>query len=77
MMKKRLILIILLLLTMISVGASEKKPYEIPRTQVISIKNTETGGQNKLYIKLPEGYEENNDIKYPVIYFTDPVQHFL
>ncbi len=74
-MKKNLILVFLLLLPFISIEASEKKPYEIPRTQVVPIKNSKTGELNKLYIKLPKGYEENNETAYPVIYFTDPVQH--
>ena len=74
-MKKSLILVFLFLLPFTIVKASEQKSYEIPRTEIIPIKNTETGGQDKLYIKLPEGYVENKDKKYPVIYFTDPVQH--
>ncbi len=53
----------------------EPKAYKIPRTQVIPIHNSETKAQDSLYIKLPEGYIENSDIEYPVIYFTHPVQH--
>ncbi len=53
----------------------EPMAYEMPRTQVIQISNSETDTLNTLYIKLPEGYEENTDLKYPVIYFTHPVQH--
>jgi len=49
----------------------EHKAYEMPRTQLIPINNS----QDTLYIKLPDGYVENNDIEYPVIYFTHPVQH--
>ena len=49
--------------------------YEMPRTQVIQISNSETDALNKLYIKLPDGYEKNKHLKYPVIYFTHPVQH--
>ncbi|MBL4659185.1 MAG: hypothetical protein JKY19_02425, partial [Alcanivoracaceae bacterium] len=74
-MKKSLILVFLFLLPFISVEAGERKPYEMPRTQVTTIKNSETGELDKLYIKLPKGYEENKDTKYPVIYFTDPVMH--
>lgn len=51
------------------------KAYEMPRTQVIPIYNSETKAQDTLYIKLPEGYEENRGMEYPVIYFTRPVQH--
>jgi len=57
------------------VNDDAQKTYEMPRTQVIQVSNSETDTLNTLYIKLPEGYEENNDIEYPVIYFTHPVQH--
>ena len=74
-MKKHLTLIFLFLLPFISVEASEQKLFEIPRTQVIPIQDAGSGGQYELYIKLPEGYLENNDKEYPVIYFTDAMWH--
>lgn len=74
-MKKSLILVFLFLLPFISVEATERKSYEMPGTQVIPIQDAQSGGQYELYIKLPEGYLENNDAKYPVIYFTDAVWH--
>jgi len=58
-----------------NVNDDRQKAYEMPRTHVITINNSETKAQNTLYIKLPEGYEENNDTQYPVIYFTHPVMH--
>jgi predicted alpha/beta superfamily hydrolase len=58
-----------------NVNDDTQKAYEMPRTQVIPINNSETKAQDTLYIKLPEGYEESNDIEYPVIYFTHPEQH--
>lgn len=54
---------------------AERPCLELPRIQVIPIKETRTGRQYELYIKLPEGYSENNDIQYPVIYFTDAMWH--
>ncbi|KGJ99164.1 alpha/beta hydrolase [Thalassotalea sp. ND16A] len=74
-MNKSLILVILFLLPFISVNASEQKSYEMPGTQVVPIQDTKSGGQYELYIKLPEGYGENKDTEYPVIYFTDAVWH--
>jgi len=53
----------------------EKSYLELPRIQVIPIKETKTGRQYELYIKLPEGYKEDNDIQYPVLYFTDAMKH--
>jgi len=51
------------------------KAYEIPRTLVIQVNNSETDTLNTLYIKLPEGYEKNTAVVYPVLYFTHPAQH--
>lgn len=53
----------------------ERSSLELPRIQVIPITDTNARRQYELYIKLPEGYSENNDIKYPVIYFTDAMWH--
>ena len=74
-MKKSLLLVILFLVLCISIDADESKLYEIPRTQVIPIQDSESGGQYELYIKLPEKYSEEKDKIYPVIYFTDAVWH--
>lgn len=74
-MKTRSILAFLFLLPFTSVEASERKSYELPRTQVVPIQDTQSGGQYELYIKLPKGYSENNDARYPVIYFTDAIWH--
>jgi predicted alpha/beta superfamily hydrolase len=67
--------VILFLLPLMSVEATVLPSYTMPKTQVLPIKNTVTGGQYELYIKLPEAYAENDDIRYPVIYFTDAVWH--
>ncbi len=53
----------------------ERSYLELPWIRVIPIKDTKTGRQYELYIKLPEGYSENNDIKYSVLYFTDAMWH--
>jgi hypothetical protein len=79
-MKKSLILIFLFLLPFINVDASAqdlyKMPaYQMPGTQVIPIKDTQSNKQYELLIKLPENYAENKNKKYPVIYFTDAVWH--
>ena len=49
--------------------------YEMPRTQVAPIRDSKDDRQYELYIKLPEGYSENPDENYPVIYTTDAVVH--
>jgi predicted alpha/beta superfamily hydrolase len=74
-MLKKIFLAIIFLMPVLGANASEPKLYEMPRTQVFPIKSSETGGQYELYIKLPEGYADNNDTKYPVIYLTDAVMH--
>ena len=48
---------------------------ELPKIKVIPIKDIKTDGQYELYVKLPEGYSENNDTKYPVLYYTDAMWH--
>lgn len=75
-MKKSSALVFLFLLPFIGVEAGELKLFEIPRTQVTPIQDTESGGQYELYIKLPEGYLETDDLEYPVIYFTDAIWQF-
>jgi len=72
-MKK--ILVFLFLLPFFNVGASEYKLYSMPGTQVIPIKDTVSNKQYELLIKLPDSYAKNKDKNYPVVYFTDAVEH--
>ncbi len=58
------------------VEGREPISYEIPRTQIAPIQDSKTDRQYEVYIKLPEGYSDNVDAKYPVIYTTDAVWHF-
>ncbi len=77
-MKRSAILLSLLsglLLSFVRVEASEPMPYAMPRTQVVPLKDTKNDRQYELYIRLPEGYAENTDTKYPVIYVADAVWH--
>jgi len=74
-MKKSIILVSLFLLALSSAEAQELKLFEIPRTRVAPIQESESGRQYELYIKLPKSYSENKDKEYPVIYFTDAVWH--
>ena len=48
---------------------------ELPHTQLIPIKDTAADKNYELYVKLPEGYSENMDVAYPVIYYTDAIWH--
>jgi len=54
---------------------AELAAYEMPRTQVAPIMDSKMDRQYELYIKLPEEYSENTDVKYPVIYTTDATVH--
>ncbi len=47
----------------------------LPHIQVIPIKDSKADRQYELYVKLPEGYAEHREIKYPVIYYTDAMWH--
>ncbi|WP_417462669.1 alpha/beta hydrolase [Kordiimonas sp.] len=70
-MKKIAALAIALLLPFVSATAGEARPYEMPRTEVVPIEDSNTGRQYELYIKLPEQYAEDASKNYPVIYMTD------
>ncbi len=72
-----LVLVLLMILSFKTVVASESKSFELPKIQVIPIKDSKTESQYELYIKLPEGYSEteNKDQNYPVIYITDAMFH--
>ena len=76
-MKNTNLLILILFISLNTVFAQDDtaKAYEMPRTQVIQINNSETDALNTLYIKLPVGYEKNKHLKYPVIYFTNPLEN--
>lgn len=54
---------------------AELAAYELPRTTIAPIKDSKKDRQYELYIKLPEEYSENTDVKYPVIYTTDASVH--
>jgi predicted alpha/beta superfamily hydrolase len=74
-LKKSLFLVVMFLLPFIAVEANEQKSLELPGIQVIPIQDTKSDRQYELYIKLPEGYPKDNDVKYPVIYITDAKWH--
>ena len=74
-MNKFYISILLSFLLIATVNASEPKSFEIPRTEIIPIQDTQSDRQYELYIKLPQEYSENNDSQYPVIFFTDAAWH--
>ncbi|MEX0300439.1 MAG: alpha/beta hydrolase [Kordiimonas sp.] len=74
-MKKIAIMVGLVLLSFANAGASEPKAYEIPRSQVVSIKDTAADRQYELYIRLPDDYAKDADTKHPVVYATDGAWH--
>ncbi len=55
--------------------AVESSYLELPRIQVIPMADTRNDRQYELYVKLPEGYSENKDTTYPVIYYSDAMWH--
>lgn len=57
------------------VAKDEGSSFELPHIRVVPIKDRNTERNYELYIKLPEGYAENKDKKYPVLYFTDAMWH--
>lgn len=74
-MNKVAILVGLFLLPFVGTAASELKPYEIPRSQVVPITDTATDRQYELYVRLPDDYAKTADTKHPVVYATDGAWH--
>ena len=74
-MNKILIIACLSLLFFLSVEARETSDLSLAKIQVVPIKDTQSDKQYELYIKLPEGYSENEEKAYPVLYYTDALWH--
>ena len=74
-MIKRLLLVALAHLMFCHFALAATQAYTMPRTHVVPITNSVTGGQYELYIKLPESYDTETDKTYPVIYTTDAYWH--
>jgi len=75
MMKKSLILLVIWLLSFGGVNAKEGRLYELESTQIVDIQDSQSGRAYELYIKLPQGYSEKEQKRYPVIYYTDAKWH--
>ena len=84
---KTILLSILTILTSISTAFAQnsllnsdsqtggKSFLVLPHIEVIPVKDSETGRQYELYIRLPEGYSDTTGIQHPVIYYTDAMWH--
>ncbi len=75
MKKIKALLLLTLFLSLNTVFAQESSPFTLDQVQVIPIKDTQNDRAYELYIELPEGYAENPDRQYPVIYYTDAKWH--
>ncbi len=62
------VILFLVLLSPLSIAA---QPFEIPRSSVVELRDTNSKRIYPLFIKLPKSYSKNIDKKYPVIYLTD------
>ncbi|WP_020401476.1 alpha/beta hydrolase [Kordiimonas gwangyangensis] len=74
-MKKIAILVIALMVPMGGSQANDPHAYQIPRTEVVPIEDTQNGRQYEIYVKLPESYWEDAEKLFPVIYTTDAAWH--
>ena len=72
-MRKIVVLLLLLSQPFSQLVAKEIERYQMPRTQVVPINESKLDRQYELYIKLPQDYGKNTEVKYPVIYTTDAV----
>jgi len=67
-------LIIIFLLCAFATSAETK--FEIPRSNIVQIKDPLSGRTYPLFIKLPRTYAANSNKTYPVIYLTDAMYSF-
>lgn len=74
-MYQRVILGLIFCIAFSSSLASEPKGFQVPRTEIVPIKDSVSDGQYELYIKLPQTYSDSSKTHYPVIYFTDADWH--
>ncbi len=74
-MKTRTIISLGLMLVLNAALAQTGTPLTLNQVQVTPIKDTQNDRQYELYIELPEGYSENPDKRYPVLYYTDALWH--
>lgn len=79
-MKKFAILLLALLLPTAGIQAGDKAQhqtpqYQIPRSEIVPITDSQTGREYDLYIRLPGEYAKGADSKHPVIYATDGAWH--
>lgn len=75
MKQTKALLILTFFLSLNTVFAQESTPMTLDQVQVIPIKDTQNDRNYELYIELPEGYAENPDRQYPVLYYTDALWH--
>ncbi|GAB5533584.1 MAG: alpha/beta hydrolase-fold protein [Roseivirga sp.] len=75
MKKIKALLLLTLLLSLDTLTAQESTPFTLNQVQVVPIKDTQNDRAYELYIELPEGYAENPDKHYPVLYYTDALWH--
>ncbi len=74
-MKKVALFALMLVIPLGSAIAGAPTPYQIPRSEVVPITDSETGRHYELYIRLPESYGEPADTLHPVVYATDGAWH--
>lgn len=74
-MRKIAFLALILAMPFAGAMAGESKLYQIPRSEVVSITDSNTDRQYELYIRLPNDYAKTEDTKHPVVFATDGAWH--
>lgn len=64
------------LFIVVSSASLANEPYKVLRSQVITLKEPDTGRVYPLYIKLPRSYSKEPEKRYPVIYLLDAPYSF-
>ena len=67
--------LLVLCLFLIYQASAEAESLQLPAIQVVPIKDSATGRDYELYIKVPEDYDPEVDTSHPVIYIADALWH--
>lgn len=74
-MKIKTLFILTFTISLNTLFAQKSVPLISDQVLVVPIKDTQNDRAYELYIELPEGYTENPDRQYPVLYYTDAKWH--
>ncbi|MCC2617132.1 alpha/beta hydrolase [Aestuariibacter halophilus] len=61
--------------TLLLCSLANAEPFQNPAIQTLPLKDSATGHDYELFIRLPDSYDATNDKTHPVIYIADALWH--